>query len=176
MREAQLFECMMPNKEDDEELDTETGPKAAPRRQLTDLILRPDIHTQLNELLNQQDYRDKPTTEFVDSLLNRTYVSPLTVGTCSPPSPAETINNKGPLSMLYHQPYSISPNNIFQSIVITQLNEQIRTRDDIDVQIIKPNELHLIATGKSMASCNKIRSRSSGNLKRLFSINQDYPP
>ena len=167
MRDSTIEVYMMQNKDDDEELDAETSPKAAPRRQLADLILRPDIHTQLNELLNQQDYRDKPTTEFVDSLLNKTYVSPLTVQAYSPPPPDEGNINKGPLSMLYHQPYSISPNNIFQSIVITQLNEQIRTRDDIDVQIIKPNELHLIATGKSMASCNKIRSRSSGNLKHL---------
>ena len=144
--------------------------------------LRPDIHTHVSQLL-LDDYPNsskQPTTQFIDELLSRTYPGTndaTTIALNSMGDDASGIStgghqrkNSGPLSMFYKQPYSISPNNIFQSIVITQLNAEIRSKDDIDIQIIKPNELHLIATGRSMPSSNenRIRSKSSGMLVLRF--------
>lgn len=123
-------------------------------------LLRPDINSHINHLL-MHDYEQQPTTQFVDNLLTRTY----------PDNGDRTVDlvdnqqRQGPISQFYQQPYSISPNNVFQSIVITQLNPEIRSRDDIDIQVIKPNELHLIATAKNMpleSSEARIRSRSLG--------------
>lgn len=123
-------------------------------------LLRPDINSHINHLL-MHDYEQQPTTQFVDSLLTRTY----------PDNSDRTVDlvdnqqQQGPISQFYQQPYSISPNNVFQSIVITQLNPEIRSRDDIDIQVIRPNELHLIATAKNMpfeSNEARIRSRSLG--------------
>ncbi len=146
--------------------------------------LRPDIHSSVSHLLNE-DYTSSPTSQFIDDLLSRTYPGANNDTTLalnsmvdhSPGPSAYQINNPGPLSMFYKQPYSISPNNIYQSIVITQLNEEIRSKDDIDIQVINPNELHLIATAKSMPGSNefKIRSKSAGNIALRFNKNGIEP-
>ena len=126
--------------------------------------LRPDLHSHISQLLNK-DYTKSPTTQFVDNILTTAY-----------PALAMTEQPIEPASFIYQQPYSISPNNKYQSIVITQLNEEIRTKDDIDIQIIKPNELHLIATSKSMPHATlepKPRSKSSGHISLRF--NRESP-
>ena len=111
-------------------------------------------------------YEQQPTTQFVDEILTRAYPGAAnTDRTVDLVADADSDQYPGPMSLFYQQPYSISPNNVFQSIVITQLNPEIRTRDDIDIQVIKPNELHLIATARNMpyqSNENKIRSRSLG--------------
>jgi len=146
--------------------------------------LRPDIHSSINHLLND-DYTSAPTTQFIDELLSRTYpgtnndttVALNSIGDNASGSSAHQRKNSGPLSLFYKQPYSISPNNVYQSIVITQLNEEIRSKDDIDIQIIKPNELHLIATARSMPGSSeaKIRSKSAGNIALRFNRNEIEP-
>lgn len=131
--------------------------------------LRPDLHSHISQLLNK-DYSKSPTTQFVDNILTTAYPA-LTMTDQEQPGPIE------PSSFIYQQPYSISPNNKYQSIVITQLTEEIRTKDDIDIQIIKPNELHLIATSKSMPHSSidpKPRSKSTGHIALRFS-NESSP-
>lgn len=139
-------------------------------------LLRPDINSHINHLL-MHDYEQQPTTQFVDELLTRTYPD----HQANDDRTVDLVNNQnqqqGPISMFYKQPYSISPNNVFQSIVITQLNPEIRTKDDIDIQVIKPNELHLIATAKNMpleSNEARVRSRSLGMLINTLNDDQEF--
>jgi len=116
-----------------------------------DNILRPDIHSQLNELLLPR-HENAPTSLLVDNMLSTAYQSNDAEPIHAPTD--QNLNKQGPLSLLYNKPYSISPNNIYQSIVITQLSDKIESKDDVDIQVIYPNELHLIATGKSLSDCS----------------------
>ena len=136
-------------------------------------ILSPGIHSRVQELLSPNDYLNAPTTQLVDNLISHTYLSPRSVQTHSLD---ESGIQSGPASLIFNQSYSISPNNLYKSIVITQLRDKIRSKDDLDIQIVNPNELHLIATNKSLKECEEInnhftkRSQSETRFKENDSV------